>query len=654
MSLFWHLRPLLPQLRADDAADTNYDPRHVDGSRLGGSLDLSGKWLVKGSDDPSFASSDLDDSSWQTIPQRAKLADYGIHDQPIVWYRLHVQVPASETELALLIFGFQGSMEMYVNGTRVGNQGDMRDGGENRMNNFDYPMQIPSSALNRGNLVIAMRGAVGKGTHGEHYESSYGYLYLGRSKLIQEHVQFNILRDYTSNGLHLVLQIVSLLVLAAFLLALPAQPEYKLLIVSFGLSCAQNLITISDPAYFHLLNSYFFPNQLVYLSFQLGSILALIEFVRIVLGQSGRQWIRVTQASITLATVAQCILNYIQWVQGHDLSDATFVVHEAVQAGLWLPFIVIPPVLLCRSWLKERRVDSGLLLPPVLLWSGFHAYYEFGALLYLLHLVSTWPKLDVTVINLTMGWYEIIDAGVEVTLLVYVILRVVRTLREGARYASEVEAAQTVQKVLLARSQQATPGFKVDTVYLPSSEVGGDFFLVSPGIDGSLVAIVGDVAGKGMLAAMRVSVILGILRREDSREPGTILTRLNDSMILQGDMGLTTACCVRMEQDGTFAIANAGHISPYIAGREVPTVGALPLGIVSEQNYEEQTGRLEKDDTFVLMSDGVVEARSTTSELYGFERLAALTRSSAAEIANTAKAFGQEDDITVMTLTCLA
>jgi serine phosphatase RsbU (regulator of sigma subunit) len=157
-----------------------------------------------------------------------------------------------------------------------------------------------------------------------------------------------------------------------------------------------------------------------------------------------------------------------------------------------------------------------------------------------------------------------------------------------------------------------------------------------------------------MLAAMRVSVILGILRREDALEPGKILERLNDAMMRQGDMGLTTACCVRLERDGHYVVANAGHISPYIAGREVVTAGALPLGIVPDQRYEQLEGLLANGEAFVLMSDGVVEAQSPGKELYGFERLPALTRLAANEIAQTAKLFGQQDDITVMTISCVA
>jgi serine phosphatase RsbU (regulator of sigma subunit) len=162
------------------------------------------------------------------------------------------------------------------------------------------------------------------------------------------------------------------------------------------------------------------------------------------------------------------------------------------------------------------------------------------------------------------------------------------------------------------------------------------------------------VSGKGLVAAMRVSMILGVLRREEHREPETILQNLNDALLLQGEMGFTTACCVRLEHDGHYTIANAGHISPYVGGEEIPTPPALPLGIEENQTYEQVYGVLSAGQTLVLMSDGVVEARSAKGELYGFERLAKLTLKPANDIANVAVNFGQEDDITVLTVACAA
>ena len=77
---------------------------------------------------------------------------------------------------------------------------------------------------------------------------------------------------------------------------------------------------------------------------------------------------------------------------------------------------------------------------------------------------------------------------------------------------------------------------------------------------------------------------------------------------------------------------------------------ALPLGIVPDQIYQPVKGVLRQQDRIVLLSDGVPEARSHSNELFGFDRLLDLTRLSAEEIAGAAKDFGQEDDITVLTL----
>jgi hypothetical protein len=222
--------------------------------------------------------------------------------------------------------------------------------------------------------------------------------------------------------------------------------------------------------------------------------------------------------------------------------------------------------------------------------------------------------------------------------------------RDRAAYAAELQAASTVQQLLLASASRPTPGFQVESVYVPASEVGGDFFFVSPAPDGSLTAIVGDVSGKGLTAAMRVAMILGALRRETSHEPDCILFGLNNVLISQGQLGFTTACCIRISLDGEYTLANAGHIAPYLSGVEIESPPSLPLGIAADQSYEVVRGLLKPQERIVLMSDGVPEARSASGELYGFERLSELTLFSAREIAETAQKFGQDDDVTVVIL----
>ena len=145
-------------------------------------------------------------------------------------------------------------------------------------------------------------------------------------------------------------------------------------------------------------------------------------------------------------------------------------------------------------------------------------------------------------------------------------------------------------------------------------------------------------------------MIVGALRRETSLEPSVILAGLNNVLIAQGQLGFTTACCVRIALSGEYTLANAGHVAPYLSGRELMTPSSLPLGLVPDQVYASVRGKLEASDRLVLLSDGVLEARASDGELYGFDRLPSLTLQRASQIADTAQRFGQEDDITVLTL----
>jgi serine phosphatase RsbU (regulator of sigma subunit) len=78
----------------------------------------------------------------------------------------------------------------------------------------------------------------------------------------------------------------------------------------------------------------------------------------------------------------------------------------------------------------------------------------------------------------------------------------------------------------------------------------------------------------------------------------------------------------------------------------------LPLGLVAESDYAESSLQLFEGDQITLLTDGVVEARNTAGELFGFERTAAISAEPAELIATQAQEFGQDDDITVLTVRC--
>jgi serine phosphatase RsbU (regulator of sigma subunit) len=90
---------------------------------------------------------------------------------------------------------------------------------------------------------------------------------------------------------------------------------------------------------------------------------------------------------------------------------------------------------------------------------------------------------------------------------------------------------------------------------------------------------------------------------------------------------------------------------PYRNGEEVQLESGLPLGIVSGLEYPETTIELALGDRFVLLTDGVVEAQAPTGELFGFDRTQEISLYPAAQLAAAAQEFGQNDDITVLSIT---
>jgi serine phosphatase RsbU (regulator of sigma subunit) len=101
-------------------------------------------------------------------------------------------------------------------------------------------------------------------------------------------------------------------------------------------------------------------------------------------------------------------------------------------------------------------------------------------------------------------------------------------------------------------------------------------------------------------------------------------------------------------------VANAGHLPPYLNSQEVALPGGLPLGVLPDVTYEEVQLYLHPGDRILLLSDGVVEARNPSGELFGFDRVHNLSNQSAFYIADAAKAFGQDDDITIVAVRRLA
>ncbi len=180
--------------------------------------------------------------------------------------------------------------------------------------------------------------------------------------------------------------------------------------------------------------------------------------------------------------------------------------------------------------------------------------------------------------------------------------------------------------------------------------MGGDFFHIEREPDGSVLIAVGDVSGKGLKAAMTVSAIMGALHDYSSSRPTEVLAHLN--RVLYGRVsGFVTCSAAHIAADGVMTLANAGNPAPYRNGEEMTVEPDLPLCMLAECRYAETRYQIAPGDRLTFISDGVLEATNPQGELYGFERTRALSNQPANAIAEAAASFGQEDDITVVSIT---
>jgi serine phosphatase RsbU (regulator of sigma subunit) len=243
--------------------------------------------------------------------------------------------------------------------------------------------------------------------------------------------------------------------------------------------------------------------------------------------------------------------------------------------------------------------------------------------------------------------------------ILYVVYRFVRDQQTRKTILEqELASARELQQVLIPEKAPIVPGFTMSTAYHPALEVGGDFFQVIPldgAAAGSTLIVLGDVSGKGLRAAMAVSLIVGAVRTlaETTSSPAEILAGLSRRLYGRLQGGFTTCLALRLDADGKCTIASAGHPAPYINDTEAELPGALPLGIDPSTVYEESTLQIQPGDRCALYTDGLLEARSPSGEIFSFERLHELFARpvNAAQASDAAVAFGQDDDITVLTLT---
>ena len=600
---------------------------------------------------PLWAQPAFDDSAWPLL-QGGKswdtqgypaMSGYG-------WYRFTVSVPAGEKPTSLLLAPIVSAYEVYVDGNPIGGSGDMPPTivPNTRFSFHLFPLTLatrnsartvqvairvwhspiwssymPGGPWLRGNLAGDPGFLAGELRHQQ----------LARNSRFVDYYCYSI-----AAGL------IGFAILCLFLFR-PTDWEYLWFATMLLAQAADSVLNVSKEIYaippipvFDLLDG-ILSATIIFTAFCFFSrvlrarvralekfFLALVAFSPLINVSYWPGWF---SAPASASTQLACLLPAVAWI-------------------LW--------VLVKRA--LQGNLDARLLLLPTLLDLG---YYMADNLAIVLNQVG-WTRMPrvlevpLPLPPFTMQIGIFLHLFFLLALLVFLIRRFTLARQQEERMAGDLEAARHVQQLLLPDVSDQCPGFKVECVYEPADEVGGDFFQqISDGIGGMSI-LVGDVSGKGLPAAMLVSVLVGAIRAEAAHgtDPSTLLRSLNDRMLVRSRGGFTTCLVAHFSAGGRLTLANAGHLPPYLNGQEIALPGDLPLGIVANMRYESTTLQLAPGDRLTFVSDGVVEAQAKTlptpGELFGFDLTRALSVFPAQRIADAARGFGQTDDITVVTV----
>lgn len=653
---------------------------------MGSPVVLDKGWRVGITANPAAANPDFDDSRWAVRDATGEMADVPDEDDPgappspashrhqdqrpqpgakgrFVWFRLHIRLAPNHGPLALLIelpvsrsadampMNQPPSPDVFVDGKVVrpgGPHGD--DSSDYQSISRLYTLYVPS---NQTDLLLALRSIyIPVGTQAYTGFFTERTLLLGAPSDLNKSLELWSLHGILERLPRAILSILQI-VLAIFLLALyfnqKGHLEYLWLAVHelaqapLGfIDLAGSTARIPDIWYAAIflqlivLSAYWYFEFLVY----------FLDLPSRWAGKKKRRFIQIMRFTAPILLGVGPLLVIV--VRTHSTALGVLLAIVYLGSILWLLGWVLFCFITLIAATVRRNFEAGLLLFPLIL--SFIGILEpvFTSSMKALSGHPYFSPLTIQAGPVPIHFASIADFAGMLAIVLIIFVRFLRIHRDRERASSELAAARSVQELMIPQERIKTPGFEVDSIYNPAAEVGGDFFHVEATGEGGLLVVLGDVAGKGLRAAMNVSMLMGALRRMQERSPARILESLN--RVLQGGESFTTCQAAWFGPNGELVVANAGHLPPYLNTQEVFVPGGLPLGVLPEVKYDEVRLYLHPGDRLLLMSDGVVEARHSSGELFGFDRVHNLSNQSAFYIADAAKAFGQEDDITVLTV----
>lgn len=586
-------------------------------------------------DDAAWAAPTLDETGWHPYAEW-KLSG----NDRRMWIRCHVDlsglhgIPNPGAQV-----GVGSAYQLFINGKRVGGAGNMENGLSTRQV-FRWP--LAESDLG-GPTTLALRLAYRSVLHPDPASIQLGTIAV--LKAFNDSMVLTQLNALTLLGVCYLL--VGFIGLSLLCLYMSDRSRTELLLL--GLACI-SMVVLRMLMFFRA-GQWPGTHTGGHVVFATANILLPISevwfFFRLA-GKRVRQPIPVLLGAVSLWSVAIIVGNCAPF--RFALPWLEFLVGPTVFPFLIVLMMVIVTWGAILAFLPLEKLPGRIRIPAGLCVTWIAADFAWFAF----ELAPGGTRSP-----LFQRWYNVLAEVRGFTVLAVVIALVALLLREQrqiaehrALLAGELQAAREIQSMLAPALLETAPGMHVEVAFRPVRDVGGDFYLCRPLGDGRQRLLLGDVSGKGTAAAMTAALIVGGAEDHNDYTPGRLMAHLDRVLRESRVGGFATCVCADVAADGSVTLCNAGHLPPYSAGKEIAVTASLPLGLHhgSTSAYEETTFRLEPGEWLTVLSDGVVEARNATGELFGFDRTLAISSSSAERIATAAESFGQEDDITVLRL----
>jgi signal transduction histidine kinase len=415
--------PVTGANNSQTASDGERDQGAVDLSGLGDQVQLDHGWLFHPGDDPSFASPMLDDREWLPVDLKKSLPSYGFEGLRFGWLRLHIHIPAGKEDNVLGIQRSYGRYQVFSNGLLLATVGDM-----NRHDHYDRSIIniIPLPNSPERDVVLAIRVSLQRvASIGVGPETPFrkGGIILGKERSLRQGDLPQVARAFAPLALNLIPGLVTGIIALVLFLSLRDRREYLILAAYCFADSALALERIVSLALVYDTRMLIVEWLMFVLTY-----LTLISFVRELLSlRHTWQWWILELAVVVLFSSA------LVTSMGSRLA-----IGLGNRGTVALIFIILAIALFRVS--RRGSLDATILLTGLCVSTSLELYetyrwlvmyIPFGSSIGALYQFGTFKVESDTLIDLTL----------ELSILVFLVVRTVRIANEGKQAAYELEVA---------------------------------------------------------------------------------------------------------------------------------------------------------------------------------------------------------------------